>query len=59
MFIELPSEERELMIGMVQSRLKQLVPEISHSVDREYRAYLKHERELLENLLRRLCETPR
>jgi hypothetical protein len=50
MLIEIEDEAYPILSGLVESRLRELHPEIRRSQHTEFRDHLKHELEVLERL---------
>ena len=57
MYIELSVEERELLIGLIESRLGEIGSEIRRSMVSKFHDKLKDEQTSLQQLLRRLHES--
>lgn len=56
MLVECAQEERQILIDLVESRLREMPPAIRHSSTYKIHDELKHDREVLELLLDRLKE---
>ncbi len=54
MTIDIPSEERDLLVAIVQREISDLGPEIRHTDTREYRDELKVEKQTLRHILEHL-----
>lgn len=57
MKIEMPPEERDLLIALVEREISDLGPEIRHTDVRRYRDELKVEKQTLVDILDRLHAT--
>jgi hypothetical protein len=57
MLLELNTEERGLVVGLLESRIREIHPEIRRSRDYKYHDGLKHDLEVLEGILNRLQES--
>jgi hypothetical protein len=54
MTVTLDAKERELLVDILNGYLKQLLVEIRHTDNREFKAHLRERERIAENLLRRL-----
>ena len=53
MTLDISQEERDLIVGLIESRISELHPEIRRSMDHEFKDELKHKLEQFEALLQR------
>jgi hypothetical protein len=58
MSIELSPEERDLLLQLVDSALREIGPEIRHTTTRDYRDDLKEQRRALRSLYQVLSGGP-
>jgi len=58
MDLTLTSEERELLLSILEQRHQELLKEIWHSHHREFKASLRKKEKLLESVLDHLREVP-
>ena len=56
MIIELTSEEREVLLALVDREITELIPEIRHTRTQTYREDLKAQQKALQGLSRHLRE---
>ena len=56
MKLELNEEEHRLLVGLLESRIEELHPEIRRSRERDFKEHLKHELDCLVIVLERLKE---
>ncbi len=54
MRVEIPQEERDLLVAIIEREISELGPEIRHTDARKYRDELKIEKQVLLDLLARL-----
>ena len=54
MNLEINQEEHGLLLGLLESRVEELHPEIRHTREREFKEHLKRELECLGALLQRI-----
>ena len=54
MILDVTEQEREMLTFLLRRELDELGPEIRHTWRRDYRADLKDEKRVMEDLLRRL-----
>lgn len=57
MTIELDSEERDILIHLLDREISDLGPEVRRTRTSDYRAELKAEKQMLKGLLERLRES--
>jgi hypothetical protein len=56
MFIEVDREQHRLLVGLVESRISELHPEIRRCRDYRFSEGLKHDLEVMQELLHKLHE---
>ncbi len=56
MFLELDSEQHRLLMGLVDARVREIPSEIRRCRDYRFHDELKHDLEVMRNLLQRLHE---
>lgn len=57
--LEIDPEEAKVLSELLEARLRELPPEMSHTAHREYRERLKREQHVVEGLLSRLWQGAR
>lgn len=58
MIVELTREQRDMLLGLINSELTDIGPEIRHTTEREYRDDLRQRRLQLGNLRDLLSDVP-
>ena len=56
MYLDIDYEKRALLVELVESRIGEMGPEIRRSRDRKFHDELKHQKEMLTEILHQLHE---